>query len=164
MVTVGYAEASLRRAVYPSLLADWHAGGLVRLRADVRRMTLRIGLPAGATIVAAAIVVAPFALPLVFGESYRPMVTGAQLMIAAIGVSTGVFWLHPYFFAAGRIVLWSQLYVVYGIAFLAAAWPISYAWGFVGVAALVAVGRSALAAAGIAISGTALFHLRTTKA
>ncbi len=157
MVAVGYVEASLRRAVYPSLLADWHSGGLASLRADVRRMTLRIGLPASAAIVGAAIVVVPFAVPLVFGESYRPMVRGAQFLIAAAGVSTGVFWLHPYYFAAGRIVLWSQLYVVYGILLLVVAWPVSYQLGFVGIAALVAVGRVSLAAAGVALAKTPVF-------
>jgi O-antigen/teichoic acid export membrane protein len=161
MVTVGYVEASLRRAVYPSLLADWNAGGLVRLRADVGRMTRRIGLPAGTAIVAAAILVTPLAVSLMFGESYRPMIPGAQLMIAGVGISTALFWLHPYYFAAGRVVLWSRIYVVYGIVFLGAAWPVSDAWGFFGVAVLVAVGRTCLIAVEIALTRSELFGRRT---
>lgn len=158
MVVVGYVETSLRRVVYPTLLADWHAGGLTSLRADIGRMTRRIGLPAGAAIIAGTILVVPFAIPLLFGESYRPMIPGAQLMLAAVGISTVVFWLHPYYFAAGHVALWSQLYITYGFAFAAAAWLASYAWGFLGVAAGAAIGRIALAGAGLVIARTKAFE------
>ena len=125
---------------------------------DIRRMTLHIGLPVSAAIVASAIAVVPFAVPLVFGDNYRPMVRGTQLLIAAAGISAALFWLQPYYYAAGRVVLWSRIYVLYGIALLSAAWPVSSAWGFLGIAALVAVGRVGLAAAGISLTRTATFN------
>ncbi len=157
MVTVGYVEASLRRAIYPSLLADWNSGGLSRLRADIGPMTWRIGIPAGAAIVAAAVLFVPAAVRLLFGDGYEPMILGAQLMIAAAGASMAAFWLHPYYFAAGRVVLWSKLYVTYSCAFLAVAWVVSDLWGFLGIASLIAVGKASLALAGVLTTRSATF-------
>lgn len=157
MVTVGYVEASLRRAVYPKLLADWNDGGITQLRTDVRPMTLRIGVPAGVAITAAAAILIPFAIPALFGENYSGMTRGTQLMIAAAGVSAVFFWLHPYYFAAGRIVLWSKLYVAYAVAFVAVAWLMSDWWGFFGAACVVAAGRIILAIAGVLVARSPLF-------
>jgi O-antigen/teichoic acid export membrane protein len=117
---------------------------MARLRRGLGALTLRVGMPVGFLIVAGSFAGLPLAIPLLFGESYAGMIQGAQWMVAATGVSTALFWLHPYYYSAGQVALWAKLFLMYGIGFVAAAWLISPASGFLGVALLAAASRIAL--------------------
>lgn len=82
-------------------------------------------------------------IPAVFGREFEPMVSGAQMLIAAGAVSACYFWLNPYFYASGRIAFWAKSYTVQVAAVLLAAWILAGVSGFPGVAAAVAAGRVA---------------------
>jgi O-antigen/teichoic acid export membrane protein len=161
MVSVGYVEAALRRAVYPKLIAEWNTGGSLQLRRDLRAMTVRIGVPVGGAICLGALVVVPSAVRLLFGGSYQAMIPGAQLMIASAAVPAALFWRRSYYYAAGHVALWSKLYLAYGAVFVAATWFVSRTWGFLGVAVLVAAGEVVLALAAVGLARTRRFHERT---
>lgn len=151
-----YLESALGRVVYPLLSARTATEATPTMLAEVRRWTVRGGVPA-CLLLLGAIPALALLLPRVLGPEYARMVPGTQAMIAGAAASAAVFWLAPLYYASGRIVAWAASYAAYTIATLAVTWLVAPAWGFSGVACVLGAGKTvlvlALAAPLLAVRG-----------
>jgi O-antigen/teichoic acid export membrane protein len=71
------------------------------------------------------------------------MVPGGQMMMVAAAVSGMFFWLSPLYYAAKKIDAWTKGYFLYALAIAGLGWFVARAWGFVGMAGVVAVSKVA---------------------
>jgi O-antigen/teichoic acid export membrane protein len=140
LMTAGsYLETTLVRVTYPVLSARWGVGERQSLSETLRHWTLRGGLPGGALLIL-MIPLLPLAVPVVFGPAYTPMVGGAQVMLLAAAVSTVFFWLRSFYYAIGKINLWTKAYSLYTALVVGLGWWCVQGWGFAGLANLMAAG------------------------
>lgn len=140
--TVGsYFETSLGRVAYPVLSARWSAGERDSIAAAVKRWTLRVGLPAGIVLIL-PIPLVPLILPLLFGSDYSPLVLGAQAMMLEVAMGVVFFWLSSYYYASGRINVWTASFAVYAVLVIGSSWFVISRWGFLGLVWTVVVGKS----------------------
>lgn len=140
-----YLEAALARAVYPRL-----AGRTNRLDgAELTAMSLRAGMPAGLVLLVAAAAL-PYVVGATLGAQFAPMVPGALMMMAAVALGTCVFWVPPFLQARGRFRAWGLGNAVAAALVAVLAWPAVESWGYLGAAAVVAIGRLAPFAIGLA--------------
>lgn len=142
LMTIGSSvESSLGRIAYPTLSARWGRGERKGIENSLKQWTRQGGLLSGGFILL-AVALLPFFVPLLFGPQYRPMVRGAQLMLAAAAVSATFFWLNPYYYASGRIRAFTLGYGVFTVLALLAGWFSIQRWGFLGMAAAAALGKA----------------------
>jgi O-antigen/teichoic acid export membrane protein len=142
IATAGAAfEGSVARVTYPILSARWAEGERETLKATLKRWRLRGGIPLGLLLLS-SIPLLPIAVPLAFGDAYKPMVLGAQLMMAGAAVSIIFFYLAPAYYAAGRFGFWAKTYGVQVILVVAVALAVVRPWGFSGVAGVVGLGNA----------------------
>jgi O-antigen/teichoic acid export membrane protein len=120
----------------------------------MRRWTLQASLPL-ACVAAASIPFFPVLVPWVLGDGYATIVLGAQVMMAGAAVSLTLFYANAFYYAAGRVIVWTKGHAVYTLAVVALSWPVAQAWGFIGVAALTAGGEALFTLAMVA--GVALW-------
>jgi O-antigen/teichoic acid export membrane protein len=141
LTTAGsYLEGSLGRVVYPTLSASWAKGERNSIKSSLKHWTLRYGLPVGLFL----IVVIPFLpifIPMVFGSGYSPMVPGTQILMIGAAVSAVFFWLNSFYYASGKIGLWTKGYGLYTVLAIGLGWFCIQQWGFFGMATVVAVGK-----------------------
>ncbi len=139
--TGSYIENALGRVTYPVLSQVWGTDKIDvhQLRRTLRKWTLRGGLPVGLLLLT-AIPTLPFLVPLVFGSQYRPMVTGLQLMMVGVAVSTVFFYLNPLYYSAGKVALWTKCHAVYVVVMLGLAWWAIEQYGYTGLAAVMGGG------------------------
>ena len=141
ITTIGsYLEGALARVTYPILSARWGHEKHQSLKQLLKKWTVRGGLPAGLTVLA-GIPFLPYIIPLVFGDSYGPMVWGTQMLMVATAVSTVFFWLTAIYYASGRVDVWTKAYGLYATVVIGLSWLFIHWWGFSGLAGLVMVGK-----------------------
>jgi O-antigen/teichoic acid export membrane protein len=141
MTATSYPTSAAGRVVYPRLSGRWAAGERESdLEQSLKRWTRRGGLSLGFGI-ALMIPFLPWIVPLLFGEGYRPMVPGAQIMFVAAAVTALFFWLNSYYYATGRVGTWTRGFALYTVLVLGLGWPSIHWWGFIGMAAVFAVGK-----------------------
>lgn len=133
-------EGALARVTYPILSERWGAGERAAVMSTLRRWTLEAGVPL-ALLAGAAIPLLPVVVRVVLGPQYAAMVRGTQLMMGGAVVSLALFHLNAFYYAAGRVALWTKAFALYSLALLGLAWPCAGAWGFLGVAGLMAAGE-----------------------
>jgi O-antigen/teichoic acid export membrane protein len=92
------------------------------------------------------IVFLPICIPVVFGPAYGPMVLGAQVMMVGTAVSAVSFALTQFYFASGRIDLWTKAYGLYTTLVIGLGWLCIQRWGFFGLAGVVGLGKVLFAA------------------
>ena len=142
IVTVGsYFETSMGKVVYPTLCARWSAQSRARMRAGLKRWTTHAGLPVCA-LVLMSLPSFPILIPLIFGAPFRPVVHGAQIMMAGAALSALFFWLNSAYYASANLNIWTLGYAVQTAIVLGLAWFVAGYWGFTGMALLTAVGRA----------------------
>jgi O-antigen/teichoic acid export membrane protein len=133
-------ETSLGRVTYPVLSARWYKGERKSLIRSIKRWTLHGGIPVSA-LMSLTIPLLPVLVPTVFGLAYRPMVLGAQVMMAGAAISALFFWLSSAYYAFGKIRAWTKAYVIYTALVIGLASLCIQSHGFFGLAGLVAVGK-----------------------
>lgn len=139
MIAGSYLEATLARVTYPVLSARWGVGERQSLSKTLQRWTLRGGLPSSALLLL-TIPLFPFVVPVVFGPAYTSMVRGVQVLMLAAAVSAVFFWLRSFYYATGKIDIWTKAYSLYTALVVGLGWLCIQGWGFDGLATLVAVG------------------------
>ncbi len=143
ITTVGsYFESSLGRVVYPVLSARWGIEKREQIFASLRRWTLTAGLPVSLLLVV-IIPLLPLAMAIFFGPAYQPAVPGIQVMVIGAAVSALFFWLSAFYYASGAVKFWTLGYALYSLLVISGGWFIIQQWGFLGIAALVALGKMA---------------------
>jgi len=140
-VTVGsYMGSSLGQVAYPVLSARWGAGERGSLNRTLKHWTLQGGFPV-CLLMLLSVPLLPIVIPIAFSPAYNPMVLGTQVMTAAAAVSAVFFWLNSFYYASGRIGLWTKAYSLYTVFVVGLAWFCTQRWGFSGLASLVALGK-----------------------
>jgi O-antigen/teichoic acid export membrane protein len=141
LMTVGsYFETSMGRVTYPALSARWAAGERESIKGSLRRWTLRGGLPLSLLLLL-SIPVLPVLIPFVFGDGYRPVVGAIQIMMVAAAVSGLFFWLPNFYFASGKIALWTKIYILMVLTILVVGWFLIPILGFSGMAVIFVIGK-----------------------
>jgi O-antigen/teichoic acid export membrane protein len=135
-----YLETSLGRIAYPIISARWSMGDRENLKNTLKRWTLWGGIPVGFGVLL-TIVFIPILIPVVFGTAYSPMVVGAQVMMVGTAVSAASFLLTQFYFASGRIDLWTKAYGLYTALVIGLGAYCIQRWGFVGLANVVGLGK-----------------------
>ncbi len=135
-----YVEGSLGKVVYPNLSARWAKGERENIKISLKRWTLQGGLPVGILLIF-VIPLLPIFIPMVFGSAYNPIVTGAQIMMVGAAGSAVFFWLNSFYYASGRIVLWTKAYGLYTVLIIGLGWIFIQQWGFVGFTMLITLGK-----------------------
>jgi O-antigen/teichoic acid export membrane protein len=69
------------------------------------------------------------------------MVTGTQIMMVGAAVSAVFFWLSSFYYASGRIALWTKAYGLYTVLIIGLGWIFIQQWGFVGFTMLITLGK-----------------------
>jgi O-antigen/teichoic acid export membrane protein len=136
-LTVGasYPVGAAGQVLYSRLSARMGNQGIAcELTASSRRWIIRAGLPMSVAIASSALLL-PWLLPLVLGEGYRRMVAGAQMLLFAAAVDAPFFWLYPYYYASGRISVWTKAFAVYAGFILVLGSLAALQWGFAGMTA-----------------------------
>ncbi len=141
MTVSAYPMSAAGKVVYPHL-SGRQAGGEpdASLKQSLKRWTLRGGFLLGFTVFG-FIILLPLLVPFLFGEQYRSMVPGAQVLLVATVVEAIFFWLSPYYYAMGRIREWTKAFALYTIFVLGVGGVIIPAWGFWGMAMIFAAGK-----------------------
>jgi O-antigen/teichoic acid export membrane protein len=140
MVISSHVEASLGRVAYPILSAGWSTGDMAGLHKTLQRWAWRVGLPIGALLLL-TIPFLPMVIPLVFGLAYRQMVFGTQLMMLGAAVEMPLFWLNSFYYASGKIALWTLAYGFCATISLGCAWLFIQEWGFSGLVGFITIGK-----------------------
>lgn len=137
-VVGSYLETSLGQVIYPSLSGQWAFGEKESISRSLRHWTLKGGI-ALCALMLFTVPFFPMLIPLLFGQSYSPMVVGAQLMMLGEAISALFFWTTSFYYASGKIAFWTKAYglyttVVIGLGTVFMSW-----WGFSGLAASIAL-------------------------
>ena len=133
-------EGSLGRIVYPDLSARWVEGEMDSVKSSLKQWTLRYGLPVGILLIV-VVPLLPILIPVFFGSAYNPMISGTQIMLVGAALSAVFFWLNSFYYAAGKVGLWTKVYGIYAALVIGIAWFCIEQWGFFGMAMVVAVGN-----------------------
>jgi O-antigen/teichoic acid export membrane protein len=152
LVTVGsYLASALGRVSYRLLSEDRGRPATIVSRQRIRQW-LRHGLVVGIIVGAGGILILPRVVLVVFGPEYERMIPGMQFLVAGTAVASIFFWLQPYYYAAGHVAAWAKGYGAYTVAVILLGAVGGSAWGFGGLAALLAIGLATftlLMAAGV---------------
>jgi O-antigen/teichoic acid export membrane protein len=140
LTVASYLETSLGQVVYPMLSARCGNGEHAGIGKTLRQWTLQAGLPTAAAVLA-GIFLMPYFVPLLFGETYQPMIFGLQTMLAGAVIGTLFFWLSSFFYASGNVGRWTKAYGVYAALTVILAWWFIQQWGFVGLALVTAAAK-----------------------
>ena len=141
MVSVArFLESSMGRVVYPVLSARLQSGAPGAVAGTLRKYTLRGGWPMALVPLLAALVI-PSAVPLLFGSNYAPMITGAQLLMVGASFNVLFFWIMPAYLANNQFGVYTKCFIAYASVMLTAFWFAVEGWGFLGLAAVQALGR-----------------------
>lgn len=152
LVVVGsYLRSSLGRVTYPVLASRWGRGERGSLMASMIRWTGRAGVPMG-LLMLAVVPTLPILVPLVFGPTYAPVVPLAQTMFVGTAVSVVFFWLPSFYYAAGKIKIWTAGYTIYTLAVVGSSWFAVRWWGVTGLASLMATAEALFTLAMVALS------------
>jgi len=142
LVTISsYIRSSLGRVAYPVLASRWGAGGQDMMVTSVWHWTRKVGIPAG-LLTFAAIPILPLLMPLLFGSAYDPAVPLAQIMFASAAVGLAFFWLNAFYYALGKIKVWTLSYGLYTFAVIGLSWVIIPMWGVMGLTGLMAASEA----------------------
>lgn len=136
--TASHLELALGRVAYPVLAEGTSKHELRRMIADWQRLALASGF-----VVLVTVPLLPLAIPIVFGESYRGMTAGTQVLVVGAAVSATFFWLQSYYYASGRVRTWALAYGALALLTVGAGWPVAREYGFIGLAIVVATARVA---------------------
>jgi O-antigen/teichoic acid export membrane protein len=151
LVTAGsYLELALARVVYPMLCARWAEPERRGPDRELRRWTLRLGVPAGAGLAAGTLLL-PFLVPAVFGPQFAAASRGVQWMMAGTVVGTVFFWQSSYFQAAGRMAVLTRVNAAYSVVIIALVALLAGPYGFAGAAVVIGLSRAAYSAVLLAV-------------
>lgn len=148
--TVGYIEGALGRVVSPILATLMHGDEPRLVSGLMRAWTVKLGFPLMMSI-AVVLVSLPVVVPAVFGPRFMGAVPTIQLALAGTLVSGLLFWVNPYYFAAGQVAAMTGIYASGVLVALAAAWGAVVYSGAAGLAAVVAAERAGFALALLAM-------------
>ena len=141
MTVTSFPTSAAGRVAYPRLSGRWAGGESdFSLKQSLKRWTRRGGLSLGFGI-ALMIPFLPWIVPLLFGEGYRPMVPGVQVLFVAAAVGAFFFWLNSYYYATGRVAIWTKDFALYTTLVLAMGWFAIQQRGFFGMAMVFSVGK-----------------------
>ncbi|MDW8103175.1 MAG: oligosaccharide flippase family protein [Anaerolineae bacterium] len=135
-----YLETSLGKVVYPVLSARWKAMEKENIKRTLRRWTFLGGVPLSLLLLL-VIPFLPILIQMVFGQKYRPIVLGVQLMMIGTAISALFFWLTAFYYATGKIAMWAKGYSTYAIATIGVAWFVVQQWGFLGITTAISIGK-----------------------
>jgi O-antigen/teichoic acid export membrane protein len=130
---VGYVVGPLQSVVYPEFAKLWGIGDMKALRQKTRKLALQVGLPLAA-VTACGVMLLPFILPALLGQSYDPAVPAAQLLLLGSAIWLAFFWLRPWYLAKSKVRLWSLGIGVYSATFVLLSLMIVQNLGYIGIA------------------------------
>lgn len=133
VTSLQYPESALGRVVSPVLVVAVARESAQKLRSLVSKWTATLGLPLAAAI-ALGLVPLPWLMQLVFGHRFAVAMPSVQIMAGSAVLSGLVFWVGPFYYAAGRIDLMTKLYSLSAMVGLAAAWWAIAHFGLAGMA------------------------------
>lgn len=131
-------EGSMGGVVYPALSARWTSGERETLNRSIKRWIWKGGLPVG-FLEALLIPFLPFAVPLVFGDGYKPAVLGVQILMGAAALRAPFFWLNSLYYASGKISLWVKGNILYMLLLVGLGWISILYGGFLGMVLVTAL-------------------------
>ncbi|MBI3181718.1 MAG: lipopolysaccharide biosynthesis protein [Myxococcales bacterium] len=137
----GYLEWALFRVAYPDLCArvnEDRESVLPRLRTWTRSAAI----PA-VVIGVLGVTLIWILIPPVFGDGYREIVHGAQVMVLGVACAAPMFWASPLLYSVGRFDVPAKVYLGYVLATLLLGSWMAMHWGFFGMAFVVGAGRAA---------------------
>ncbi|MCX7967259.1 MAG: oligosaccharide flippase family protein [Armatimonadetes bacterium] len=137
-----YLETSLGQVIYPSLSERWAIGEKQSIGRSLRHWTLKGGITLSALLLF-TVPFFPLVIPLIFGEPYKPMVAGAQIMMTGEAISALFFWTMSFYYASGRIAFLTKAYGLYTAAVIGLGIVFMSLWGFPGLAASVTLSKVA---------------------
>jgi O-antigen/teichoic acid export membrane protein len=126
-------ENALARVAYPTISARWATGERQSLAKSLKKWTLQGGLPLGILLLM-GIPLIPILIPWVLGHVYTPIIPAVQVMLAAVTLSTVFFWSNSFYYASGRMGLWTQGFFLYTLFIILGGYFIVNGWGFNGMA------------------------------
>jgi O-antigen/teichoic acid export membrane protein len=129
---VGYVVGPLQSVVYPEFAKLWGIGDMKAFRQKTRKLALQVGLPLAA-VTACGVMLLPFILPALLGQSYDPAVPAAQLLLLGSAIWFGFFWLRPVYFAQGRLHVWTRISVLVVFLSVLGFFVITPHWGYLGL-------------------------------
>ena len=130
--------ASFTRVLYPKLSANWAVGGMRELDETVRKLCIKTGM--GLTLYYAVMIpVAPVFIGAVFGTRFELAMPTAQILLMGNAASGLLFWTTPYYFARGKIALWTKLHALRVFCALAMGWLLYLHLGTTGMALSMAL-------------------------
>ena len=140
VLAASHIGQALARVAYPIFSGHWAKGEREALKKIIERWTLQGGLPI-CLLLFLSIPMMPIFVPWAFGEIYRPMVVGLQLMMAGAAVEAALFAVKPLYYASGRADHYAQGVGVHTALVLGLSWFVIHEWGFSGMAGLIAAGK-----------------------
>lgn len=140
-----YPESAMAQVTYPVLSTRFATGNLEGLRQTIRRWTIKGGLTAGGFVLA-GLLLAPVVIPVIYGREYFAVAWITQLLLVGTAVSATFFWLNGFFYAAGRIRLWTLAFGVYVVAVLAFGFPAISIGAALGMAVVAGIGKAGYSA------------------
>jgi len=140
VVVASYVKSSFGHVAYPVLASRWGTGGHP-VTVSVLRWTRKAGVPM-ALLMVGLIPVLPTLVPFAFGAVYTPAVPLAQIMFASAAVGLAFFWLNAFYYALGKIKVWTLAYGLYTFAVIGLSWVVIPMWGAMGLAGLMAAGEA----------------------
>jgi O-antigen/teichoic acid export membrane protein len=145
---VGYVVRPLQSVVYPEFAKLWGIGDINAFRQKTRKLALQVGLPLAA-VTACGVMLLPFILPALLGQSYDPAVPAAQLLLLGSAIWLAFFWLRPWYLAKNKVRLWSLGIGVYSATFVLLSLVMVQNLGYIGIAISL-------------LAATIVFHLGMT--
>ncbi len=124
-----YPESSLRGIAYPLLASHWSQEKPEKLKSILRRWTFYGGIPMSILILLTIPLISIF-IPAVFGSQYTPMALAVKIMLAGVMVSALFFWLDIFYYASGKVALWTKGYAFYTAVLIGLGWLFIQQGGF----------------------------------
>ena len=133
---------SMGRVVFPTLSEHWARSGSAGLRDTIWRWTSQGGV-AVALAMALSVPLLEFAVPLLFGDEYAPMVRGLQWLMLGAALTAPFFWLSPLAYASRRLSAWAVGSALQTAFVIALGLWFAPTFGYPGMAAIAAIGSVA---------------------
>lgn len=127
-----YPEGALSNVAYPILSARLADRGHKAVVQMLRQWTRKGGVPAS-LVPLLAIPLLPWAVPFMFGSAYQPALAGIQIMMIKAIIGSLFFWVYAYYYATGRVRLWTKTFAIYAFLMVSVGWLGIKFYGFMGL-------------------------------
>ena len=130
---VGLLGRQLQTVAYPRLSRLAASPTKRTVDEQAKRFAFVVGAPMGLAVLLTILIV-PWVLPVLVGDSFKPAVVLTQILLARSGIALALFWIRPLYYARGHVKTWATIVGVFGVLTFTGYLTVTPIWGAIAMA------------------------------